>query len=219
MKDFLILDCAGAAEIFLTEGVSKNRGTVFQGKFQEVNRPNKNNRIYPEGVLKHNVERFQETMKNRGFFGELDHAEDSVIHLENASHIITKLWWEGSTLMGEGECCPTPAGQILSNLLMGGYQVGISSRGVGSGQTNNEGTLVIGESYKLITFDVVADPSTFDAFQKVGNSKKDENYQILNNEVKNNNRSSVNKLNANLLIAFFESQLEDKRSKIINERF
>lgn len=218
MKDFLILDCAGSAEIFLTESVSKKRGTVFQGKFQEVNRPNKNNRIYPENVLRGNVERFTETMKNRGFFGELDHAEDSVIHLENASHIITKLWWDGSTLMGEGECCPTPAGQILSNLLEGGYQVGISSRGVGSGQPNNEGTLVIGESYKLITFDVVADPSTFDAnVSKHGNNKQ-ENYQILNNEVKNNIRSSINKLNANLLIAFFESTLDEKRSRILNER-
>jgi hypothetical protein len=31
---------------------------------------------------------------------------------------------------------------------------------------NENGVLVIGESYKLITFDAVADPSTFNAYQK-----------------------------------------------------
>jgi hypothetical protein len=68
--------------------------------------------------------------------------------------------------MGEGELLSTPYGKILRALLESGVKVGISSRGVGSGKMNENGVLVIGESYKLITFDAVADPSTFNAYQK-----------------------------------------------------
>ena len=60
----------------------------------------------------------------------------------------------------------TPNGQVLKSLINDGVKVGISSRGVGNGKVDEEGILVIGESYKLITFDAVADPSTFAAFQE-----------------------------------------------------
>lgn len=98
---------------------------------------------------------------------------DSIVHLANASHLITKLWWEGNVLMGTGEVLNTPSGKVLKSLIESGVRVGISSRGVGNGQVNNEGVLVIGESYKLITFDAVADPSTFSAFQRKVNDKKE----------------------------------------------
>jgi hypothetical protein len=54
----------------------------------------------------------------------------------------------------------------LKALINDGVKIGISSRGVGNGKVDENGILVIGESYKLITFDAVADPSTFSAFQE-----------------------------------------------------
>jgi len=163
-NQMLFSDCVGYTTLELTE--STNTGTLrFRGKFQEANSVNKNKRMYPYDILAENVTKLEETIKNRGLFGELDHPTDSIIHLGSASHIVTKLWWEGNTLMGEGEILNTPSGKILRALIEGGLRVGISSRGVGQGQVNNEGVLVIGESYKLITFDAVADPSTFSAFQ------------------------------------------------------
>ena len=75
--------------------------------------------------------------------------------------------------MGEGEILPTPTGLILKKLIESGCRIGISSRGVGNGQTNNEGVLVIGESYKLITFDAVADPSTYAAYQSRVTGKRE----------------------------------------------
>ena len=68
--------------------------------------------------------------------------------------------------MGEGQILNTPNGKILRALINDGVRIGISSRGVGSGRVNEDGVLVIGESYKLITFDSVADPSTYAAFQE-----------------------------------------------------
>jgi hypothetical protein len=62
---------------------------------------------------------------------------------------------------------------VLKALIEDGVKIGISSRGVGNGKVNEDGILVIGESYKLITFDAVADPSTFAAFQEKVVSKNE----------------------------------------------
>ena len=71
-----------------------------------------------------------------------------------------------------------------------------------NGKVNEEGILVIGESYKLITFDVVDDPSTFAAFQeKVAPTTKRESVVETeipqkndNISVKNENRSINNNI-------------------------
>jgi hypothetical protein len=138
----------------------------FRGKFQEAEVINKNKRKYPFGVLDENVQRLQNVIKGRGLVGQLDHPSDSIIHFQEASHIITKLYWNGNVLMGEGEILTTPHGKVLKALLNDGVRVGISSRGVGNGKVDGNGVLIIGESYKLITFDAVADPSCHSAFQE-----------------------------------------------------
>ena len=159
MKEYLLIDCCthGGLELSLNESSDKGL-TKFRGKFQEADAVNKNKRMYTYDVLNENVKKLGECIKARGLVGELDHPEDSIIHFEKASHIITKLWWEGNVLMGEGEILNTPHGKILRALINDGVRVGVSSRGVGNGKTNENGILVIDESYKLITFDVVADP-------------------------------------------------------------
>ena len=129
--------------------------------------------------------RLRESIEDRRLIGELDHPTDSIIHFANASHLITKLWWEGNTLMGEGEILNTPHGKVLKALISDGVKIGISSRGVGNGRVNENGVLVIGESYKLITFDAVADPSTYNAFQEKVVSGKKESY------IPNNAKSSI----------------------------
>jgi hypothetical protein len=154
-------------ELNLSESSSRSGLTRFRGKFQEAEAVNKNKRSYPFSVLDENVKKLQEVVSCRGLVGELDHPTDSIIHFEKASHVVTKLWWESNILMGEGEILPTPAGEILKALISSGVRVGISSRGVGSGKVDENGILVISDSYKLITFDAVADPSTNNAFQKI----------------------------------------------------
>jgi len=205
--DQLYVDCVGYALLKVNESV--NGVTRFTGKFQEANQVNKNKRMYPFDVLSSNVDKLIETVKERGMFGELDHPTDSIVHLANASHLITKLWWEGNVLMGEGEVLNTPSGKVLKSLIDGGVRVGISSRGVGNGQVNNEGVLVIGESYKLITFDAVADPSTFSAFQhKMTTPSKKESYvPSAANLGKNESRSKVN---PKALIGYFGQVLQQR---------
>lgn len=186
----------------LNEGSSQTKGRIkFRGKFQEAEAINKNKRMYPYTILDENVKRLKESIETGGLCGELDHPTDSIIHFTNASHKITKLWWESKVLMGEGEILSTPAGKVLRALIDDGVRVGISSRGIGNGQVDENGTLVIGESYKLITFDAVSDPSTFSAFQeKITKANENIFNKNVNIETKNENRS-IN-IDKDLLVAY-----------------
>lgn len=231
MDQMLLVDCCthSGFELELLEGSSSlSKGLVkFRGKFQEAEAINKNKRMYPYDVLDENLQRLQEAIADRRLIGELDHPTDSIIHFANASHIVTKLWWEGNILMGEGEILNTPHGKVLKALIEDGVKVGISSRGVGNGKVNEDGILVIGESYKLITFDAVADPSTFSAFQEKVTSKKE---SVMNSrmepslrkevaeKVNKNETSSIDTVNKEALIAclggFVKSQAEKIKSRL-----
>lgn len=228
----LFLDSVGSpVNILITEN-TVGGPVKFRGKFQEANTQNKNKREYPFDVLDKNVKRLMETVKVRGLIGELDHPCDSVIHFEKASHVITDLWWEGNVLMGEGEILPTPHGKILENLIKSGIQVGISSRGVGNGQTRpSDGVLVIGESYKLITFDAVADPSTFSAFQKMvtkSNSKQESTSKnpiitdtepTIDKKYNKNESISINKLCSDKAFVAYVGQVINNYKEIKKDIF
>lgn len=206
-------------EIDLKESNINNGLLKFKGKLQEAERVNKNKRMYPYAVLDENVQRLKEVVKNRGLIGELDHPQDSIVHFKEASHVITKLWWEGQILMGEGEILDTAHGKQLKALLNGGIRVGMSSRGIGNGKVNESGVLVIGEGYKLITFDAVADPSTPEAFQeKVVNRRETVEYDNKNYSIEKNEGESIYKLKKEVVIAavggiFKESTNKHKRGK------
>jgi hypothetical protein len=221
MSNILLIDCCLNSGIELSLNESSDRGlTKFRGKFQEANKENKNRRVYTYEVLDENVSKLNECIKARGLVGELDHPEDSIIHFEKASHVITKLWWEGNVMMGEGEILNTPHGKILKALINDGVRVGVSSRGVGNGKVNENGVLVISESYKLITFDVVADPSTYAAFQRkvVGTRESKENLPEENYKIQAKNETFKTSVNKDALIAclgnMVSSRVKDITTKL-----
>ena len=185
----------------------------FRGKFQEADAINKNQRMYPYGVLDVNVKRLSEAIKGGGLIGEADHPADSIIHFANCSHKVTKLWWEGKTLMGEGLILDTPMGKLLKALINCGVRIGISSRGVGNGKVNEDGILVIGESYKLITFDAVADPSTTAAFQEKVECVESYIQQNSNTGAKNES-SRIHNFNEDLYLAVLSGLIKEQTDQI-----
>jgi hypothetical protein len=106
----LFVDCCdnGGFVLNLNESATDKGLTKFKGKFQEAEAVNKNKRIYPYGVLDENVKKLIPIVEARGLVGELDHPTDSIIHFEKCSHVITKMWWAGNNLRGEGEILNTP---------------------------------------------------------------------------------------------------------------
>lgn len=181
-KDVVLEDCFPIDPILeeevLEEGIKQWK---FKAKLQEADTPNANNRIYPRNVLEKNVNDLQETISNGGVLCELDHPNDSIVHLKDASHVVKKLYWDGNNLMGEGVILDTPQGRVFKTLLDNGIRVGISSRGTGNGKVNEDGKLVIGENYKLISFDAVSQPSTRSAYaQQILESVSINNNNLIN---------------------------------------
>jgi hypothetical protein len=121
--------------------------------------------------------------------------------------------------MGEGEILNTPHGKVLKCLINDGVRVGISSRGVGNGKVNENGILVIGESYKLITFDAVADPSTSSAFQeKVTKAKKEavNNHNVVSNSSKNDG-TGIHIVSKEAIVAALSGIIKEETDKIKSE--
>lgn len=95
--------------------------------------------------------------------GELDHPDSSVVNLQNVSHLVTDVWWDGKKVMGKIEVLDTPSGNILKSLVEAGIKMGISSRALGS-VTQRNGKTYVEDDLQLICFDMVSEPSTPDAF-------------------------------------------------------
>ena len=130
---------------------------------QKAGVKNGNGRVYKKKTLEREVKNYQKAIDERRALGELDHPDDSVINLKNASHIITKMWWEGDNVMGKVEVLSTPSGQVLKELVNAGVKLGISSRGLGSVKKQN-GQTIVEDDFQLICFDMVSDPSTPGAY-------------------------------------------------------
>ena len=146
--------------------IKENKTLIVTGVLQRAEAKNQNGRVYPEKILRREVENYMEgPIADNRAMGELDHPESSVINLQNVSHNIKKCWWEGDDVMGDVEILGTPAGKILQALFASGITVGISSRGMGSVKENMaEGTVTVQEDFELLCWDFVSTPSTHGAF-------------------------------------------------------
>jgi hypothetical protein len=146
---------------------SKTKPGVFEveGVLQRAVAKNQNGRTYSKEILMRESKRYtDEFVKVGNAFGELDHPESPVVSLKNASHIVKDLWWKGDDLMGRIELLNTPAGNIVKEICKAGHTIGISSRGTGSVQQTNEGTLEVQDDFELVCWDFVSNPSTHGAF-------------------------------------------------------
>lgn len=81
---------------------------IVHAVFQKYGIKNANGRIYPENVLKKQVEIYQERINEKRASGELNHPSESTIDLGRVSHRIIELHWEGRTLVGQLELNLTP---------------------------------------------------------------------------------------------------------------
>jgi len=170
----------------LTEDEKKKRsnGTVFLvGVCQKSGTKNGNGRIYRKETLQREVENYQSAIRERRALGELDHPDDSVINLKNASHLVTKMWWSGDDVMGKIEILDTPSGRILKDLVGAGVKLGISSRGLGTVK-EEAGQTMVEDDFQLICFDMVSEPSTPGAYLKP-ETNIDAEINVYLNEQKN----------------------------------
>ena len=162
----------------INEAMKENNGKlVVRGVLQRADTKNQNGRVYPKEILMREAKKYSENfVKQKRAMGELDHPESSVVNLQNVSHNITEMAFNGDDLVGTVEILTTPSGNILRELFKNGIKLGISSRGMGSVSPMNEnGAQEVGDDFELIAFDFVSNPSTHGAFLHPMNESVDKN--------------------------------------------
>ena len=162
----------------INESMKNNGGRlVVKGVLQRAEAKNQNGRVYPRETLVREAKKYSEVqIKERRALGELDHPDSSVVNLNNVSHNILEMHWNGDDLNGTVEVLGTPAGNILKELFKSGIKLGISSRGLGSvkemHEADGEDSVEVQPDFELIAFDFVSNPSTHGAFLSPTNEGK-----------------------------------------------
>jgi hypothetical protein len=149
----------------ISEEKDGKKSLFIEGPFLQSELVNKNGRKYLRETMQKEVSRYTENYinKNRAF-GELGHPDTPTINLDRVSHLTVSLRQEGNDWIGKAKILDTPMGTIVKNLLEGGAQIGVSSRGMGS-LKNVNGINIVQDDFHLATAaDIVADPSAPGAF-------------------------------------------------------
>jgi hypothetical protein len=175
LEEIVIFDYSVNEEV-----VGNQKRTYLRGLFQHAGVRNGNGRVYPYSILESEIRNNQEKISKRQMLGELNHPKEGSIHLEKVSHCITKLdlnedgrvTGEVEVFDGPDEAGGTPNGRILGSLIKRKVLLGISSRGFGTTK-NISGVNEVQKDFKLVTFDIVSDPSTPNAYPEAVCEDKD----------------------------------------------
>ena len=147
----------------VTEAREDGRGgknLFMEGIFVQGNKRNQNQRVYPVDQIAKAVRSVQEKIDGGySVLGEADHPEDLQVNLDRVSHMIERMWMNGSDGYGRLKLLPTPMGNICKTLLENGVKLGVSSRG--SGNVDDRGNV---SDFEIQTVDIVANPSAPDAY-------------------------------------------------------
>ena len=150
---------------YIVEENNGKKNYKIRGIFLQSEIKNRNGRVYEKEILEKEVRRYNaEFINKKRAFGELGHPDSPTVNLERVSHMITKLYPDGSNFIGEAKIMNTPYGKIVKGLIDEGAQLGVSSRGMGSLETRGGANYVKDDFYLATAADIVADPSAPDAF-------------------------------------------------------
>ena len=149
------------------------RPFVVSAVFQKFGIENANGRIYPEHILKRAVDKYMAAINERRAYGEANHPDGSSIDVGRIAMNIVELHWVGHTLVGKMELPITEGfrnfgmitclADMVAHWILSGLRIGVSSRGLGSVK-QEFGKLVVGDDYEIVCWDVVAQPSTPQAY-------------------------------------------------------
>jgi len=203
LKEHLTFDQAK----IVTEAVDNGKGgksLFMEGIFVQGAKQNQNQRIYPVNEITKAVNSVQGKI-DEGFtvLGEADHPDDLQVNLDRVSHMIERMWMQGSDGYGRLKLLPTPMGQICITLLDNGVKLGVSSRG--SGEVDNSGNV---SGFEIQTVDIVANPSAPDAYpdplyEQIMNGRRGN--ILLDVAAANNNDATAQKYLQEEVLKFIES--------------
>ncbi len=145
----------------LKENAEEGRKPVYRikGPFAQAEIKNRNGRKYSYQTFLREVSNFQDKIIKKRALGTLDHGNTPTVLLNEVSHLIESLQMVGNDAIGVARILNTPRGLIAQTLIDEGIILGVSTRGVGTLSGEN-----VNDDYKMITVDIVSDPSSPNAF-------------------------------------------------------
>ena len=180
MKSRLIDRSKGTLKLVESKELRKGCIGRLEGVCADFKNPTRNERLYGlklwENVFSNEL--FQEAIRTKTAFGELDHPEDRFEVLSELACVVMtdyNIDKENGVVTGGFDVLNTPQGRILKSLLDYGCQMGVSSRGTGDIIETENGEEVDPETYEFSCFDVVSTPAVMKARQTYTESIKQKN--------------------------------------------
>jgi hypothetical protein len=148
----------------LVEEKGDKKSYKINGPFIHTEETNRNGRVYVKEHMLPEVARYKKDfIDSRRALGELSHPEGPQINPDKVSHLITKLEFDGNLCIGEATILDTPNGNIVKSFIDAGVNFGVSTRGMGSIKESN-GIKYVQPDFRLVTVDIVLDPSGKDCY-------------------------------------------------------
>jgi len=160
----LIFDIDAKPEFCIEESLDEATGVAskkykIKGIFSTIGEKNRNGRIYPRSLWETEVSKYQENFSTGSIntLMEYEHPARTVVDPMEAVAKITKLQVKDRFVMGEAVLLDNAKANQLKSLIDNGVKMSVSSRGVGSVKNG------VVENFKLVTYDIVAAPSDYNA--------------------------------------------------------
>jgi hypothetical protein len=165
MSDLKIMYDIDASPEFLVEDVineatgQTSKKYKIKGVFSTIGEKNRNGRIYPRGLWESEVMKYQNNFESGSIntLMEWEHPARTTVDPMEAVAKITKLSIKDKYVIGEAVLLDNDKANQLKSLIDNGVKISVSSRGVGSVKNG------VVENFKLVTYDVVAAPSDYNA--------------------------------------------------------
>jgi len=164
----VLVDTSGPVRLNVVEG--KGGGAlVVEGKIGHCDVATANGRVYPRTIMEREIKRLKPRIEQASVYAAVDHPGDGKTRIKDSGAIVRDLWIENNgAIHGRFEVVEeAPAGQAIAAFLRRGAAVGMSSRGLGSTTTGPNGHDVVGEDFRLNTWDFVSDPACHDAYPAI----------------------------------------------------
>jgi hypothetical protein len=159
----LLVESSDQIEV-LTEQTDHGKQLYIEGIFAQAEKVNGNGRMYPKSIMESSMQKYMSEYiaKNRAL-GELNHPDYPFADPANAAIRITEMRWDGNNVYGKALVLNTPKGQIVKGLLEGGFNMGVSTRALGSLEEKN-GVKVVQNDLMFTAVDCVDNPSAPEAY-------------------------------------------------------
>lgn len=215
----LIFDIDGQPEFEVEENINEKTGQSqknykIKGIFSTIGEKNRNGRIYPRNLWENQINEYQHNFSNGSIntLMEYEHPARSFVDPMEAVAKINKLFIKDKYVMGEAILLNNEKANQLKSLIDNGIKITVSSRGLGSVKNG------VVENFKLVTYDIVSQPSDYNAIM----NGLVENYQLNEGIIEDlkftiNEYGNIIKLNEKSKITFNKNEVDSAIMKKFND--